>query len=171
MTGSPRDDGKIRIVVKADIAEFTQPGSALDWRSAAGRAEKANRLGRAAWTDAGRPRSDRQVRISVVVRRAAPVDELNIPVGCKHFLDGFCRSKVKVKGWSEYGTRRSLIPDDSWKWARWGSFDQEIRPEFKGREEIEFIIEPVEPDGMLWSFNTKGTIDGKAEAPQKRGRL
>lgn len=165
---------RVEIIIKADIQPFAQNACNRDWRIQHSSNEKAKRLGRKAWRDAGSPTFDRQVRISVLIRRTRRIDELNIPGACKHFLDGFCRGRKisKDKTTKKMVSQRipSMIPDDNTKWARWGTFEQEIKPYYEEAEEIVFIVEPI-GEAMIWDRvpDTQGAANGEA-IEDHRGR-
>lgn len=125
----------LRITVKWDSSKTSANrhrgasiGRAREW--ARFQAE-ARRAARSAWILAGEPRLDCPVRVSLLVRRGRVMDLGNIVGGCKPLMDGIFTNAV--------------TPDDSPKWvAELGGVKQIAGKEWKGKEEVVFIIEPIE---------------------------
>jgi hypothetical protein len=59
------------------------------------------------------------------------MDQANLWGGLKSVMDGLFV--------------RAITPDDSERWVELGSVSQSIGAEWKGREEVEFFIEPATP--------------------------
>jgi hypothetical protein len=94
----------------------------------AGLNSEAKKVARKAWEEAGSPRIDAPVRVGLVVRRGRSMDLANIWGGVKPLLDGLFTN--------------AITPDDSLKWvAELGGVRLEVARDFKGAEEVTFIIE------------------------------
>ncbi len=94
----------------------------------------------AAWTQAGCPKVNGPVRVSITVRRAKRLDTDNAISGCKPLIDGLFAERRR-KG---YPVEPGLItPDDSPEWLALGEVTQEIGPEWKGREQVIVRIEEL----------------------------
>jgi hypothetical protein len=87
----------------------------------------ARELARLCWLDAGRPKAAGKVRVSVVIRRARALDTANAIGALKPLLDGLFVD--------------AITPQDSPKWLEFGGCTQETAKEWKGREEVTFIVE------------------------------
>jgi hypothetical protein len=89
---------------------------------------EARKAARKAWEEAGSPRLDGPVRVGLVVRRGRSMDLANIWGGVKPLIDGLFTDAV--------------TPDDSLKWvAELGGVRLEVARDFKGAEEVTFVIE------------------------------
>lgn len=96
----------------------------------AGLHAKARAVARKAWEAAGSPRIDVPVRVSLRVYRGRAMDLANIWGGCKPLLDGLFTDAV--------------TPDDSLRWVReLGGVRLETGKQWKGAEEVVFVIEPL----------------------------
>lgn len=94
----------------------------------------ARATARAAWLAAGSPTMAGKVRVSFVVRRGHSVDLANALGGLKPALDGLFTN--------------AITPDDSPRYlAELGGVQLEIDRRFKGREEVEFVVESLETTG------------------------
>lgn len=119
----------IRITVHID-PNRTALNQRLHWRERHRRNKCAKETARLAWLAAGGPRVIGQVRVSVIVRRARALDPDNIIGALKPSFDGIFREGV--------------TPDDSARWIQLGEVTQEIDRRWRGREEVEFLIETAQ---------------------------
>lgn len=102
-----------------------------------------------AWKDAGAPRVAEKVRLTIIVRREAPLDPFNVLEAVKPLVDGVCVGDVRRLGVWENGRRvlrefreAGMLPDDSARWLEPGGVVQETGPEWAGnRAEVEFVFE------------------------------
>jgi hypothetical protein len=85
---------------------------------------------RVCWQLAGRPVADGPVIVHLVVRRAREMDEDNIIAGLKNHRDGLFVG--------------AITPDDKPKYVRLGHIEQQIKPEYKLKPEVVFIVETLE---------------------------
>lgn len=131
----PREPGPWKLVIEWDV-QLTNPNRRLAWRLWTIIHKRARRAGRFAWEDSGWPESDARVILDVVVHRAHRLDQANIWSALKQVLDG-----VFVDG---------LTRDDNEKWLVLGSVKQEIAPEWKGKEQVVFLVRrevPLDAEG------------------------
>lgn len=81
------------------------------------------------WVAAGRPRAQSRVRVDITIRRARALDDDNLVSATKNLRDGVFNA--------------ALTPNDSPRWVTIGTITQDIGPQFKGREEVQFDVEEV----------------------------
>lgn len=116
----------IRITVPID-PNLTSPNHRLHWGERARRNTRARELARLAWLAAGGPVAAGPVRVSVIIRRERALDPDNAVSCLKPLIDGIFREGV--------------TPDDSARWIAHGAIVQERGKRWRGREEVEFVIE------------------------------
>jgi hypothetical protein len=122
----------IRIIVGFDVGRLS-PNLRLHPTERRRRQRLAKIAARFAWLQAGSPMVEGAVTVSLIVRRGQSLDANAAWAGFKHVEDGlFCR---RLNGWG-------VTPDDSFAWVRYGELRQEIGSDWKGREEVEVIVEP-----------------------------
>ena len=83
------------------------------------------------------PEGNSPVRIDFLVRRGRALDADNIVSGAKVAIDTICNRTKNGYGFT---------PDDSAKWVRLGSVEQEIGKEWKGREQLVLTVTPLEEE-------------------------
>jgi hypothetical protein len=121
----------IRIVIPWDV-QRTSHNAHLHWRERHRRTAAAKQAAHLAWLKAGCPQVQGPVRVSLVARRGRAMDLPNIVDGAKPCIDGLL-------------TGGRVVPDDSPAWLREvHCMEQETGKQWKGREELEVVIEPLE---------------------------
>ena len=127
------EDYPVRLVMDWDAARTGDNQlRRLHWKARWRLDGDARGTARAAWLRAGSPVSGCPVRLHVISRRARRMDPLNVWGAVKPLVDG-----VFVG---------ALTPNDSEAWLRPGEVRQEIDPRYRGHEQVEFVIEPVESE-------------------------
>lgn len=122
----------IRIVIQWDISK-TSHNQRLHWRERHKRWNAAKVAGYLGWLKAGSPTLRVPVKVSLISRRGRALDAANVADGSKACLDG------ALVG--------ALLPDDSPRWVREVHvLEQQTGKQWKGREELELVIEPLEED-------------------------
>lgn len=120
-----------RIVVPWDVARTADNRTRrLHWAERSRLNAAAKEAARAAWRLAGSPVSLGPVRASFVIRRARSMDHANALGGAKPAIDGLFVC--------------AITPDDSPRWLEIGGVRQEQHRRWKGREEVEVIVEEIE---------------------------
>lgn len=120
----------IRLVVPFNLQRCS-PNRRLHHMAKARETRAAREAARCAWVAAGSPRLEGKVRVSVIVRRARPLDQANIWAACKGALDG-----IFVEG---------VTPDDGPEFVELGRVQQEVGKAWKGAEQVVFVIERAAP--------------------------
>jgi hypothetical protein len=100
------------------------------WRARGEMNRRARETAWAAWVQAGQPTFPVPVKASVTIRRARQMDLTNAIGGLKPVIDG-----LFVK---------AIVPDDGGKWFRLGEVQLVTGKEWSGREEVEFVVTPLE---------------------------
>jgi hypothetical protein len=94
--------------------------------------------GRWAWKIAGRPQAPGPVRVRTIIRRAKEFDADNATAAMKGIRDAlFCGTRFADDG-------GAVTPDDANAWVQFERPEWEIGREWKGREEVVFVVERLE---------------------------
>ena len=119
----------VRIVVPWDVSKTAENKTRRGghWSQRARIMRQAREAAYFAWLQAVKPVAPGKVRVSVTTRRARVMDVCNIVGGLKPVLDG-----IFVK---------AMTPDDGPKWLELGAVTQVSAKQWKGREEVELLIE------------------------------
>lgn len=136
-----------RIVVEMDPSR-TSLNQRLHWRERARRNAVVKLAAMCAWAHAGRPEASRRVRVSIVCRRGRALDADNVITGCKPALDALFAVRRRKGLPVEPGL---MTPDDGPEWVELGEVWQETGARWRGRPEVEFIVEEVSSDGSVGS--------------------
>ena len=126
---------EIRITVLWDVARLSpnarmHPGKRLRLE------REAKAAAGVGYALAGHPRIDGPVDVRLLLRRARKLDDDNAIAACKHARDVlFNRNR--------FGT--GITPDDDAAHVRVTGVDWETGPEWRGREEVVFIVTPRLP--------------------------
>lgn len=118
----------LRISVRFDPNRLSL-NQRLHWRERHRRNRAVKDAARLAWMQAGQPRFEGPVRVSMVVRRGRTIDHDNAITGTKAARDALFND--------------GIVPDDSPAWVTIGECRQEAGKAWKERPEVEFIIERV----------------------------
>lgn len=100
------------------------------WSQRARVMKSAREVAYLCWVMAGSPEAGCKVRVNVTCRRGRQMDTCNIVGGIKPLLDG-----VFVK---------AMTPDDSPRWLELGCVTQVTGKQWRGAEQVEFIITEAE---------------------------
>jgi hypothetical protein len=91
------------------------------------------------WLDSGKPIWRERVEVDIIVRKAKAMDEGNLCGACKGVTDGALVGRHHGRMFLP-----AALPDDSPEWFKIGKISQEISPEWRGREQIVFVVRPCE---------------------------
>lgn len=83
-----------------------------------------------AWIQAGKPKAKRKVRLDVIVRRGAEIDEGSVWEGLKYAIDSLFVN--------------CILPDDRPRYLKYGDIEQETGPQFKLKPEVVFIVSEID---------------------------
>ena len=105
----------------------------LHWRARAKLSKLAHQAARVAWICAGSPVIDGPVDVSLIIRRARPIDPINALSGWKSCEDGLFNRRRRGYG---------VVEDDSAEFVRYAPVVFETGKQWKGREEIVVRVTP-----------------------------
>jgi hypothetical protein len=80
------------------------------------------------------PVSRHAVRLHALIRRGRRVDDDNMWGALAPVRDALCNSRKDPAGWG-------VTPDDTPQWVKIGSLEQEIGPQWTGKEEVLLVLE------------------------------
>jgi hypothetical protein len=122
--------GRIVLTVFFD-PQRTSPNHRLCWQAEMSRKQAMRTATEAAHAVAGRPRMSEPCVISITARRARRIDHDNLVAACKQAID----QAVHCIG----------LPNDGPAWVSLGTITQETGAVWRGREQVEFLIEARSP--------------------------
>ena len=106
----------------------------LHWRERCRRNQAAAEAAHYGWAKAGRPYTERRVRVSVLVRRGRVLDRDNVIAGLKPVADLLFSRRHGI----------AMTPDDGPQWVEWGSVEFETGKRWRDRPEVVLVVEEVE---------------------------
>lgn len=113
------------IIVSWDV-QRTSPNQWNHWAERTRRNRAAKDTARLAWLEAGSPMATGPVVVEITVRRGREIDPDNALGGCKPLIDSLFK--------------KAITPDDSRRWVSFRPVEQEAGRQWKGREEVLFVI-------------------------------
>lgn len=130
-----RADRAVTLVIPFDPVRLS-PNTPLHWRERARRVKRVHEAARLAWLCAGSPViEDHPVEVSHIIRRGVKMDPDNALAACKNLNDSLlCRNRRR------YG----VVADDDASRVRYAPVRFETGRRWKGREEVQVTITPLE---------------------------
>lgn len=138
-----------RIVVDLDVALCGEnQTSRRHFGTKTRRKNAAKKACKDGWIAAGRPKVDPKdfpVRVDIITRRAIAMDDANVIGAVKSAIDSlFAREGTKV-GQKTYYVPGLVTPDDSIKYLRMGTVEQEVDKKYKEKPQLVFVIMTTKP--------------------------
>lgn len=117
-----------RLIVPVDVNQMNpnRRGKLRDWIRTKTAHKKA---AWGVWVQAGKPKAQTPVIVSVIVRRGKQLDEDNARASLKAVFDGLFK--------------KAITPDDSPAWVKLGTLTQEIDKRWKYAAEVEIVVMEV----------------------------
>lgn len=100
------------------------------------------------WLASGRPKvspEDYPVRVDIITRRATLMDDSNIIGALKWSIDSLFSKEGQRVGNKTFYVPGLVTPDDSIKYLRMGTVEQEIDKRFKEKPQIVFVVMTTKP--------------------------
>jgi hypothetical protein len=127
----------IRICVPYDLGRLT-PNQRIHPQEQWRRQKALKMAAYFAYLQAGFRTLPGKVRVTLIVRRGRVIDPDNLAAASKHLIDAlFCSRKKANRG-------LGITPDDSARYVEYAPVQQETGAQWKGREQVEVIVEPLE---------------------------